>query len=184
MELKARRSSRSGVSDISWWNLKCFSLAKIWDHLVQELILKIVILKFKFSFVFPIRFLMIIVVERSCQRICVIMSLILITTLFSTAEILLGEIWCWSLLGPKGLSTVRPSHDKILAVKTLRGDKPHIFTDVKPLKTFYILLEWGQQHAKKTTAGRQINYCRRTSFVGVPLLFGHYEGRESTKFKT
>ena len=39
---------------------------------------------------------------------------------------------------PNGLSTVRPSHDKILIVKTVRGDKPHIFTDVKPLKTFYI----------------------------------------------
>ena len=134
--------------------------------------------------VVPIRFLMIIVGERRCQRICVIMSLNLITTLFSTAGILLGEIWCWSLLGPKGLSTVRPSHDKILIVKTVRGDRPHIFTDVRQLKTFYILLEWGQQHAKKTTAGRQINYCTRTSFVGMPLLFGHYEGRENSKFKT
>ena len=124
---------------------------------------------------------MIIVVERSCQRICVIMSLILITTLFSTAGILLGEIWCWSLLVPKGLSTVRPSHDKIVIVKIVRGDRPHIFTDVRPLKTFYILLEWGQQQAKKTTAGSQINYCRRTSFVRVPLLFGHFEANFDCK---
>ena len=150
---------------------------------MQELILKIVILKFKFSFVVPIRFLMIIVVERSCQRICVIMSLILITTLFSTAGILLGEIWCWSLLVPKGLRTVIPSHDKILIVKTVRGDRPHVFTDVRPLKTFCILLEWGQRHAKKTTAGRQINYRRRTSFVGVPLLFGIMKGGKIQSLK-
>ena len=34
---------------------------------------------------------------------CVIMSLILITTLFYKAVILQCEIWCWSLLGLKGL---------------------------------------------------------------------------------
>ena len=27
--------------------------------------------------------------------------------------------------------------------KLTRGDRPHIFTGVKPLKTFYILLQWG-----------------------------------------
>ena len=32
------------------------------------------------------------------------MSLILVTTLFYKALILQGEIWCWSLLGLKGLS--------------------------------------------------------------------------------
>ena len=31
------------------------------------------------------------------------MSLILMTTLFYKALILQGEIWCWSLLGLKGL---------------------------------------------------------------------------------
>ena len=31
------------------------------------------------------------------------MSLILMTTLFYKALILLGEIWCWSVLGFKGL---------------------------------------------------------------------------------
>ena len=35
---------------------------------------------------------------------CVIMSVILMTTLFYNALILQGENWCWSLLGPKGLS--------------------------------------------------------------------------------
>ena len=34
---------------------------------------------------------------------CVIMSLILMTTLFYKAVILQGEIWRWSLLGLKGL---------------------------------------------------------------------------------
>ena len=68
------------------------------------------------------------------------------------------------------IDTIQDKHVKILIVKTVRGDRLHIFADVRPLKTFYILLEWGQQHAQKTTAGRQINYCRRTSFVGVPLL--------------
>ena len=32
------------------------------------------------------------------------MSVILMTTLFYKALILQGEIWCWSLLGLKGLS--------------------------------------------------------------------------------
>ena len=36
---------------------------------------------------------------------CVIMSLILVTTLFYKAVILQGEIWCWSLLGLKGLKS-------------------------------------------------------------------------------
>ena len=35
---------------------------------------------------------------------CVIMSVILMTTLFYKTLILQGEIWCWSLLGLKGLS--------------------------------------------------------------------------------
>ena len=34
---------------------------------------------------------------------CVIRSVILMTTLFYKALILQGEIWCWSLLGLKGL---------------------------------------------------------------------------------
>ena len=37
---------------------------------------------------------------------CVIMSLILMTTLFYKALILHGEIWRWSLLGLKGLNEV------------------------------------------------------------------------------
>ena len=48
------------------------------------------------------------VVGRICWSInldssCVIMSLILMTTLFYKAVILHGEIWRWSLLGLKGL---------------------------------------------------------------------------------
>ena len=35
---------------------------------------------------------------------CVIMSLILLTTLFYEALLLQGEIWCWSLWGFKGLN--------------------------------------------------------------------------------
>ena len=35
---------------------------------------------------------------------CVILSLILMTTLFYKAMLLQGEIWCWSLLGFKGLN--------------------------------------------------------------------------------
>ena len=34
------------------------------------------------------------------------MSVILMTTLFYQALILQGEIWCWSLLGHKGLSAL------------------------------------------------------------------------------
>ena len=40
---------------------------------------------------------------------CVIMSVILMTTLFYKALILQGEIWCWSLLGLKRLKFSSPS---------------------------------------------------------------------------
>ena len=35
-----------------------------------------------------------------------IISIILMTTLFYKASTLQGEIWCWSLLGLKGLADV------------------------------------------------------------------------------
>ena len=38
------------------------------------------------------------------------MSVILMTTLFYKALILQGEIWCWSLLGLKGLKHAFSSH--------------------------------------------------------------------------
>ena len=41
---------------------------------------------------------------------CVIMSLILMTTLFCKALILQGEIWRWSLLGLKGLRSLNTFH--------------------------------------------------------------------------
>ena len=49
------------------------------------------------------------VVERSLIKYqanssCVIMSVILMTTLFYKAVVLQGEIWCWSFLGLKGLN--------------------------------------------------------------------------------
>ena len=49
-----------------------------------------------------------------CQAICscVIMSLILMTTLFYKALILQGEIWCWSLLRLKGLMITFLKHRK------------------------------------------------------------------------
>ena len=37
---------------------------------------------------------------------CVLMSIILMTTLFYKALILQGEIWCWSLLGINGLTLI------------------------------------------------------------------------------
>ena len=43
-------------------------------------------------------------IKYQANSSCVIMSVILITTLFYKALKLQGEIWCWSLLGPKGLS--------------------------------------------------------------------------------
>ena len=40
------------------------------------------------------------------------MSLILMTTLFYKALILQGEIWCWSLLGFKGLKSFSIAHQQ------------------------------------------------------------------------
>ena len=63
--------------------------------------------RFEFSFVAPIHFLQKQwgeVDKNQANSSCVIMSIILMTTLFYKALILRGEIWCWSLLGLKGLS--------------------------------------------------------------------------------
>ena len=43
-------------------------------------------------------------IKYQANSSCVIMSVILMTTLFYKALILQGEIWCWSLLGLKGLT--------------------------------------------------------------------------------
>ena len=42
-------------------------------------------------------------IKYQANSSCVIMSVILMTTLFYKVLILQGEIWCWSLLGLKGL---------------------------------------------------------------------------------
>ena len=42
-------------------------------------------------------------IKYQANSSCVIISLILMTTLFYKALILQGEIWCWSFLGLKGL---------------------------------------------------------------------------------
>ena len=38
-----------------------------------------------------------------------------------------------------------------------------------------ILCKAKRENNKLRKLQRQINYCKRTSFVGVPLLFGHFE---------
>ena len=43
-------------------------------------------------------------IKHQANLSCVIISVILTTILFYKALILQGEIWCWSLLGLKGLT--------------------------------------------------------------------------------
>ena len=38
-----------------------------------------------------------------------------------------------------------------------------------------VLYQEKMENNKLKRLPRQINYCRRTSFVGVPPLFGHFE---------
>ena len=45
-------------------------------------------------------------IKYQANSSCVIISVILMTTLFYKALILQGEIWCWLLLGLKGLSKI------------------------------------------------------------------------------
>ena len=45
---------------------------------------------------------------------------ILMTTLFKKALILQGEIWCWSLLGLKGLSNINFQWTKTLYQNNLK----------------------------------------------------------------
>ena len=58
---------------------------------------------------------------------CVIISLILMTTLFYKAVILRGEIWCWSLLGLEGLTYFHWYRDRSLQKPTLRTEPPFVF---------------------------------------------------------
>ena len=44
-------------------------------------------------------------IKYQANSSCVIVSVIFMTTLFYKALILQGEIWCWSLLGLKGLTS-------------------------------------------------------------------------------
>ena len=46
-------------------------------------------------------------IKYQANSSCVIMSVILMTTLFYKPLILQGEIWCWSLLGIEGLILVK-----------------------------------------------------------------------------
>ena len=56
-------------------------------------------------------------IKYQANSSCVIMSVILMTTLVYKALILQGEIWCWSLLGLKGLTR---STDMIQLTLTLK----------------------------------------------------------------
>ena len=58
---------------------------------------------------------------------CVIISLILMTTLIYKALILQGEIWCWSLLGLKGLTYFHRYRDRSLQMSTLQTEPPFVF---------------------------------------------------------
>ena len=53
------------------------------------------------------------IIKYQANLSCVIMSIILITTLFYKALILQGEIWCWSLVGLEGLFEGTLHIDKI-----------------------------------------------------------------------
>ena len=58
-------------------------------------------------------------IKYQANSSCVIMSVILITTLFYKALILQGEIWCWSLLGLKGLKQLDATKSVFLNVFTI-----------------------------------------------------------------
>ena len=45
----------------------------------------------------------------------------------------------------------------------------------KYLSRTVLYQEKKENNKQKKKLLRQINYCRRTSFLGVPLLFGHFE---------
>ena len=79
---------------------------------------------------------------------CVIMSLILVITLFYNTLVLQGEIWCWSLLGLKGLlisAWYSSNYWQLFTVKPV-----HAFTSFKEYIDFILhfnnlLLKWIMQ---------------------------------------
>ena len=58
------------------------------------------------------------------------------------------------------------------------GTRRHIWLRETKFQTYLsrtVLYKEKKENNKKKKLLRQINYCRRTSFFGVPLLFGHFE---------
>ena len=53
-------------------------------------------------------------IKYQANSSCVIMFVILMTTLFYKALILQGENWCWSLLGLKGLRELSPTQISLI----------------------------------------------------------------------
>ena len=75
-------------------------------------------------------------IKYQANSSCVIMSVILMITLFYKALILQGEIWCWSILGRKGLNYL-----KIFQHMTLSPQR-HSRTEYSPrLQCFFTISE-------------------------------------------
>ena len=83
-------------------------------------------------------------IKYQANSSCVIMSVILITTLFYKALILQGEIWCWSPLGLKGLKSWKINNSDLTQQKLF---KLSIFTN------FYRLTAAGVNNSLQVLQG-------------------------------
>ena len=75
-------------------------------------------------------------IKYQANSSCVIMSVILMTTLFYKALILQGEIWCWSLLGLKGLISAKAVEFSRVVLDSQAGKSSRVSWNITRTKTF------------------------------------------------
>ena len=91
-------------------------------------------------------------IKYQADSSCVIMSVILMTTLFYKALILQGEIWCWSPLGLKELSKLKqgPLHNTVLVLQGELNEKLlHCTYKLQIVLLHSLFYLWKISHHKK-----------------------------------
>ena len=108
-------------------------------------------------------------IKYQADSSCLIMSVILMTTMSYMALILQGEIWCWSLLGLQGVKAKEPSIFLLAAGLVFKAEKE--FADQRISHICWLFLQrfggaekgrgigWSHVHAdtKKTSRTLAIN---------------------------
>ena len=102
---------------------------------------------------------------------CVMMSVILMTTLFYKALILQGEIWCWSLLGLKGLrGQASFPLTKSLTKMSKEWPRTSKMWELPAQRTWWnSIFLWALKLASKFSNQKNLNHTTHNNFIIVPF---------------